>query len=313
MKADIQGIHVEMNGLGYVGLKIFGGNIMVTVGDVLTSPESGWKRYDDTEKNIIYEGSWTSATAISDADYKNSIHYALGSGVVKFNFIGTKIRIFDGLNLNRSEQIKITIDGISEVFSENAAHLLQAIAYEKLGLPFGEHVVVIENMSSGYVGVDAIDIDVNGELKPFSPIDNSKVLLRITMSDSSEREYEVNTTGVNSFIQWYNRVIGAGNSYYSFDKELGSKKSKEYLAFEKIISFKTKVENDQVLLKIIMSDSSEREYKLTSADDFVKWFNRTVAECSTGTNYYFFTDSGDASIEYLAFDKIISFEVILLD
>jgi hypothetical protein len=59
-----------------------------------------------------------------------------------------------------------------------------------------------------------------------------------------------------------------------------------------------------------MSDSSEREYKVSSADAFVTWYNRIVATCSTGTMCYEFTDEVDESTEYLFFDKIISFEVI---
>lgn len=135
-------------------------------------------------------------------------------------------------------------------------------------------------------------------------------LFRITLSDSSEREYQVNTTGVNNFIEWFNRAIGTENSYYSFAKMVGMQSSTEFLAYDKIISFKTITVNNQVILKIIMSDSSEREYKVTSADDFVNWFNRTVANCSTGTNGYSFIDTVDGSNEYLGFDKIISFEVL---
>jgi hypothetical protein len=137
-------------------------------------------------------------------------------------------------------------------------------------------------------------------------------LLRITMSDSSEREYEVNTTEFASFLTWFNRTIGTENSYYSFDKTVGSQSSTEYLAFEKIISFKTMTVNEQVILKIIMSDSSEREYKVSSADAFVNWHERTVSPCASGTTDYEFTDSIDGSTEYLSFEKIISFEVIPL-
>jgi hypothetical protein len=137
-------------------------------------------------------------------------------------------------------------------------------------------------------------------------------LLRITMNDSSEREYEVNTTELTSFLAWFNRTISTGTSYYSFDKTVGSQSSTEYLAFKKIISFKAITENDQVILKIIMSDSSEREYKVSSADAFVNWYGRTVSPCTSGTTYYEFTDSVDGSTEYLAFEKIISFEVIPL-
>ncbi|VBB05553.1 fibronectin type iii [Lucifera butyrica] len=65
-------------------------------------------------------------------------------------------------------------------------------------------------------------------------------LLRITMLDSSEREYELSDNEINKFIEWCNRTVGTGNAYYSFDKtyNVGEfKNRKEYLMFEKIISF----------------------------------------------------------------------------
>jgi hypothetical protein len=67
-------------------------------------------------------------------------------------------------------------------------------------------------------------------------------------------------------------------------------------------------ETEQALLCVTMIDSSEREYKLPKAviDGFVNWFTRTAG---TGTTVYVLNKM-TGSKEYLAFDKIISFEVI---
>ncbi|WP_110955230.1 LamG domain-containing protein [Anaerosinus massiliensis] len=62
-------------------------------------------------------------------------------------------------------------------------------------------------------------------------------LLRITMNDSSEREYELSISEVEAFITWCNRTVDTGDAYYVFDKTVGLQNSKEYLFFEKIISF----------------------------------------------------------------------------
>lgn len=62
-------------------------------------------------------------------------------------------------------------------------------------------------------------------------------LLRITMNDSSEREYELTSSEAEAFIAWCNRTVDTGEAYYVFDKTVGSQHSKEYLFFEKIISF----------------------------------------------------------------------------
>ncbi|CUH95641.1 hypothetical protein P22_1715 [Propionispora sp. 2/2-37] len=69
-----------------------------------------------------------------------------------------------------------------------------------------------------------------------APVEEGEVLLRITMNDSSERQYKVNQTVIDDFVSWYNRTVGTGNTCYSFDDIVDG--SKEYLAFEKIISFK---------------------------------------------------------------------------
>ncbi|GMB00076.1 hypothetical protein [Pelosinus sp. IPA-1] len=55
------------------------------------------------------------------------------------------------------------------------------------------------------------------------------------MIDSSEREYRVSTAIINSFINWYTRTIGTGISYYAINDIVDD--SKEYLSFDKIISF----------------------------------------------------------------------------
>jgi hypothetical protein len=65
-------------------------------------------------------------------------------------------------------------------------------------------------------------------------------LLRITMNDSSEREYQLSHDEINKFIEWCDRTVGTGKTLYVFDKtyNVGEFKSrKEYLLFEKIISF----------------------------------------------------------------------------
>ena len=61
------------------------------------------------------------------------------------------------------------------------------------------------------------------------------VILRITMTDSSEREYKVTKAVSDDFVNWFTRTVGTGTSVYVLDKVLTN--SKEYLAYDKIISF----------------------------------------------------------------------------
>lgn len=68
-----------------------------------------------------------------------------------------------------------------------------------------------------------------------APVEEGDALLRITLNDSSEREYKVSKAIAGDFVNWCNRTIGTGSSYYVFDKSVQN--SKEYLFYEKIISF----------------------------------------------------------------------------
>jgi hypothetical protein len=52
--------------------------------------------------------------------------------------------------------------------------------------------------------LDAVDIDDNGELKPYNPTPSGsdQAFLRVTMIDSSERDYQLTTTEIGGFINW---------------------------------------------------------------------------------------------------------------
>jgi hypothetical protein len=75
--------------------------------------------------------------------------------------------------------------------------------------------------------------DFDPEALPQAP--SNYGLLRITMNDSSEREYKLSVSEIDDFVKWFNRTIGTGTTGYVFNKAVQN--SKEYLSFEKIISF----------------------------------------------------------------------------
>lgn len=54
------------------------------------------------------------------------------------------------------------------------------------------------------------------------------------MIDSSEREYKLSMAEITGFVDWYDREVGTGTTVYVLNKMTGSK---EYLAFDKVISF----------------------------------------------------------------------------
>lgn len=211
---------------------------MAIVGQQLVAPETGWQRIDDNDLNVTYSGSgWRSNSSDSPFGGSKMISSSLDA-VITFNFTGTKLRLIGALSTNWSNVLQIEIDDIVETFTQHSSNVIgQVLNYEKLNLSDLEHFVKITNKSNGYMGLDAIDIDDTGTLKPYVPIVvASNALLRVTMLDSSEREYRLPTNEIDGFVNWYTRTIGTGISCYALNDIVDN--SKEYLSFEKIISFK---------------------------------------------------------------------------
>lgn len=208
---------------------------MAAVGEVLLEPESGWKRYDSFNSNFLYSGTW--ANAYSSKVYNGGDKYTLeAQAKVSFKFKGTKLRIISDSNYEHSKNIQVIVDGQSDSFSAySSSYKSILVSYEKSGLTSDIHTVELINLEAGkYFCFNAIDIDETGEI--ISPISNGKVLLRITMNDSSEREYKVTQTEVDNFIKWINGTGRTGDNCYKFSDIIDE--STEYLIFEKIISFK---------------------------------------------------------------------------
>ncbi|VBB08158.1 Hypothetical protein LUCI_3423 [Lucifera butyrica] len=212
---------------------------MATVGQQLTAPETGWKRYDTTDSGFNFSGDWQT---VKNSDlpsgnyYDGSMLFTSSEGKVAFKFFGTKLRIITDANTDHSNKVQITIDGIVSEFSTAVAGMYQRLSFEKTDLELSIHEIEITNLTDTVFGFDAIDIDEEGYL--VEPVGHC--LLRITMTDSSEREYELTSDQISQFIDWCNRTVGTGNAYYAFDKtyNVGEfKDRKEYLMFEQIISF----------------------------------------------------------------------------
>lgn len=64
-------------------------------------------------------------------------------------------------------------------------------------------------------------------------VPNRQALLRVTMIDSSEWEYRLPMSDIDSFVNWINHHVNTDTLSYGLSK-IGSK---EHLLFDKIISF----------------------------------------------------------------------------
>ncbi len=70
------------------------------------------------------------------------------------------------------------------------------------------------------------------------PVEKKNAILRVTMTDSSEREYKVAKEEAAGFVGWMSRAVGTGTAVYALNKAVTE--SKEYLVFDKIISFEVR-------------------------------------------------------------------------
>ncbi|NFR65397.1 cell adhesion protein [Clostridium botulinum] len=143
---------------------------MATIGEQLLQPESGWIRYDDTDKNISYIGNeWKTDY---DSHYSNTV-----GDKICFNFVGSKIRILVFTNNSHSKDVKIKINNIVYSYVEYIYPITPAslvLVFEKEMPSFKEYSaeIYIERKTDnqyGWFGLDSIDIDENGKLKPYNP------------------------------------------------------------------------------------------------------------------------------------------------
>ncbi len=313
---------------------------MATVGQQLKAPEAGWSRHDDTDFNINYIGTWEVHN--DSYPYNGSYHSSPGIGSsANFNFRGTKLRIIGFLWSQETTSMLLYIDGqLKADFNEYEVQnpVNQCLICEITGLSSKEHSVQIVNNASGYATLDAIDIDEDGELKPYNPIEtepepnvpapinlvavagDSKVMLswdtvtgaigyNVKRSTTAGGPYTIIASIVPGTSYVDTAVINSTTYYYivtAITADGESDKSNEASATP--AATESPGENGQALLRVTMTDSSEREYKLpmTEINSFVAWMDRPA---TVGTSFYTFDKIITESKEYLLFDKIISFEV----
>lgn len=74
-----------------------------------------------------------------------------------------------------------------------------------------------------------------------SEYNSNRAIIVITMVNGDLVEYDLNSTEVNSFVEWYDNISsGLGKAYFIFDKPFGKgpyESRKEYISYDKIMKF----------------------------------------------------------------------------
>ncbi|HDK7173660.1 TPA: Ig domain-containing protein [Clostridium botulinum] len=299
------------------------------VGNTLKEPENGWKRFSASNSNIEYIGQWY----YTEADYGN---YSVDpKSKLRFSFTGNKIRIIGDYRTGyRSNDVTIKIDGELFSYSQigNTDLTYKCILFEKY-LDSKQHYVEIycnhvNNANIAYC-LYAIDIDKNGELKPYEETTkvesisldktsmdllegssdklNAKVLpedatnKKVVWSSSDEKIAKVDENGKVTAIKEGQATITAkveGTDLTATCKVNVTKKVEE--------------NKNNAILSISLVNGATKEYDVSmqEVEKFINWFEERSN--GKGPSLYSFNKKINpykTVKEYIVHDKIASFEV----
>ncbi|NFH40645.1 cell adhesion protein [Clostridium sporogenes] len=176
---------------------------MATIGQQLLKPESGWKRYDDTDSNISYINNQHG----NGSDYWNSSYMMINKGgYARFNFTGNKLRIISYCSASQSV-LKLYIDGKDMGNFDayiNSSNIVKVLVFDIQTLSNKEHYMELKYEGSrNMITLDAIDIDENGELRPY----NSNVY-KYLIQDKNNILYTLNE---NDLAQAPSQILDENN------------------------------------------------------------------------------------------------------
>ena len=298
--------------------------------------ENGWQRIDDTNSNILYDGTWQISTDSSfwgDTDKYSSV---VGD-TIEFKFYGTKLRIITQLWKYASNNTQISIDGVTEYYSEykettDSTNNARYSAYEKTGLNPEIHTVIITVTNVNITRIDAIDIDQDGYL-----ISNTQSTILTAVSGTNKVDlswisvagatdykiYKSNIQGVkgelvdlpytlsDSLVLCTDNMLDNGITYYYivapiFNGVEGPDSNE--------VSVTPTAAPSSAVLSIYLDNGIIKEYNLngTEIEDFLAWYDNRSNEI--GKAYYTFVVNGTVTPyrnikNYIPYNKILYFDV----
>ncbi|ERK30233.1 Ig-like domain-containing protein [Clostridium intestinale] len=297
-----------------------------TVGQQLTAPEAGWRRYDDANSNFKYTGNWV--TGNNSARYNGSNKYTMNKdGKVNFSFYGSKIRIIANYFTDRTDSY-LSIDGKVSKLSTYGYPTKegQYIVYEVLDLPLQAHTVEYYSADSFINGThvltwDAIDIDSDGYLiNSVSEISLNKSSLSLNVNQTDDLIAIVKPDNASiKDISWSSsdesiatvdengKVIArkAGNVTITAKTKDGS----NLTATCEVIVIQPST--DRAILAITMTNGQTKEYDLHNSeiDSFTNWFDSSNGKGQTKFGVNKKIQPYKDVKEYVVFDKISSYEI----
>lgn len=282
----------------------------IRVGDVLKEPESGWKRFDDRDPNILYQGNWIKNENIT-THYRGTFHNKPSSSgddsIIKalFDFSGTKIRIIAFMTTGSYDVGTIKIDDEAFNFSYiKGTPTAQCLVFEKTGLDSGVHKV---ELSGRYINLDAIDIDDTGEL---IPIETKKPKVSLYEKESGKIFVDdfdsINPKWLMSPSSAFNNAAKKGflRMNHSADKDvmLLINKPQGNIAIQVIADYTPTKEGDKGGLLLYKNEDNNIEFlesmKVSDSPDPKEW----MAVCKE--NQWDFYNKTDVTFDYVRSEQL---------
>ncbi|MGG5780759.1 hypothetical protein [Bacillus albus] len=285
-------------------------DLSAKVGDVLKEPELGWKRFDDRDPNILYQGNWIKNENIT-THYRGTFHNKPSSSgddsIVKalFNFSGTKIRIIAFMTTGSYDIGTIKIDGEAYNFNYlKGTPTAQCLVFEKTWLNPGVHKV---ELSGRYINLDAIDIDDTGEL---IPIETKKQKVSLYEKESgkifADNFDSINPKWLMSPSTSFNNTAKKGflRMNHSADKDvlLLIDKPQGNIAIQVIADYTPTKEGDKGGLLLYKNEANNIEFlesmKVSDSSDSKEW----MAVCKE--NQWDFYNKTDVTFDYVRSEQL---------
>lgn len=310
------------------------------VGGQLVQPEEGWKRYDDCDVNIktsskipdIYSGFM----AYKEKCYNSTISsskYEINSQneYYSFNFYGSKLRIISPIWNSCTPSVNVYIDNVLvDNFSEKTQNnKFQALVYEIKGLDLTIHSVKLVNgdNTGKYFCLDAIDIDKEGKLFPYSvskqsiSLDNTSINLEVNDS----KQLTATTTPEAAQVNWSSsdesvatvdsngKVTGVKEGQATITATINDGSNVSAACTVTIVPKTTEPTEPQDptgdgTLFIELVDGNIKSYDVSSQEitNFINWYKNRDLDDSQSPVYKF---KKDDYTDYVVHDKIDWFEV----
>ncbi|QDP99412.1 Ig domain-containing protein [Lysinibacillus fusiformis] len=314
--------------------------VAATIGQQLLQPEEGWKRFNNDYKSFKYSSNMITHTDSKafQGDHRLVPSTNPGNGSLEFKFKGTQFRIISlkirNGNAFASSNVKVNIDGITQTYNpinSDDTFGYQILLYEKTGLEDVVHSVEIYTDDNKVLVIDAIDIDVDGEIYPPDTIVESleinKETLDLTVGSSESLIATIlpeNATNKNKVIQWTSsdpEIASVDSNGNVIGKKAGKVTITATNTDESNLSATTEVtvkeaeiDANRAILRLTTTTKDIHEYDLsiTEIEQFMNWLDGR--EIGQGKPYYKFnlnvtTGNIVSRTEYIMYDKIVSFTV----